>query len=49
MKSLNPRTAVIPPIRVTAAELARVKALAAKAKLTTADYVRSRCLPGLTK
>ncbi len=46
MKSINPRTAVIPPIRVTAAELARIKALAAKAKQTTAEYVRTRCLAG---
>jgi hypothetical protein len=38
------KTTVIPPVRCTVAELARIKVLAAKAKQTMSEYVRTRCL-----
>lgn len=43
-KAINPRTAVIPPVRVTPEELAELRKRAEKAGLTVAEYVRHRTL-----
>lgn len=39
-KAINPRTAVIPPVRVTPEELAELRRRAEKARMTVAEYVR---------
>lgn len=43
-RSLNPKTAVIPPIRVTDEQLEEIDRRAAAAEMTRADYVRERAL-----
>jgi hypothetical protein len=43
-KAINPRTAVIPPVRVTPEELAELRKRAEAARMTVAEYVRHRAI-----